>query len=272
MRKISCKNKMPNGQPVRQKIDINSKLNYEIAYWLNQAEFNENHLPIHYCDPDIYPDFIALNTEKSKFYYTPKTALAFYSYDRTFDHLNGLYNAIYYNDKKLLEKYKKRYANINFVIAPDYSIFDDIWRYENESRLFKIRVIMLWFKIELGAIVIPNAIYVSPEKLPLYLSGFENCTTIAFSTKGHMRYNSDITRIKETVKYVVDNFPLKTIIVYSVCGKDDKVLKVFDYATNNNVKVLIVNNTMRQRNRILTMKSKNIASLRASNQKTFKFE
>lgn len=256
MRKISSKNKSLNCQSIREKIDLASKLNYNIAYLLNQVKLNENHLPIHTCDPELYPDFIALNTEKNKFHFTPKTALSFYSYDRTFDNPNGLYNAIYYKNKKLLEKYKKKYANIPFVIAPDYSIFDDIWKYENESRLFKIRILMLWFVKEIGATVIPNAIYVSSDKLPLYLSGFENCTVIAFSTKGHMRYNSDRNRIKETVQYVVDNLPLKTIIVYSVCGKDDKVLKLFYYAIKNNVQVLIINNTMRQRNKILAMKSR----------------
>ena len=67
-------------------------------------------------------------------------------------------------------------------------MFDDIWPYENESRLLKVRVIMLWFVIEIGAIVIPNAIYVSVDKLPKYLSGLERCTVMCFSTKGHVRH------------------------------------------------------------------------------------
>ena len=68
------------------------------------------------------------------FHQTPATALGFYTYDKSFDKLDGLYNAIYYNNTTLLEKYKSRYSGIKFVIAPDYSLYDDIWEIENENR------------------------------------------------------------------------------------------------------------------------------------------
>ncbi|MCQ2510086.1 MAG: DUF4417 domain-containing protein [Lachnospiraceae bacterium] len=223
-------------------------VNYGIADILNKTILNEYHLPIHHCDPRVYPDFIALNAEKAKFHQTPATALGFYSYDRTFDKIDGLYNAIYYNDKRLLKKYKKLYADIRFVIGPDYSLFDNIWIYENESRLLKIRVIMLWFLMEIGAIVIPNAIYIDSNKLPEYLSGFEKCTVMCFSTKGQVRYARNRARVKETVKYVVDHFPLKMILVYSACGKDDTSLKLFEYATSQGIEVRIVDNTLRRQN------------------------
>ena len=248
MKRITCKVKRPDGTVYRKEKNLRYQLNYGIADLLNKAVLNDYHLPIHHCNPMIYPDYIALNTEKSKFHFTPTTALGFYSYDRTFDKIDGLYNAIYYNNKKLLEKYKKMYENIKFVIGPDYSLFDNIWMYENESRLLKIRVIMLWFVMEIGAIVIPNAIYVSPDKLPQYLSGFENCTVMCFSTKGQVRYSKNRLRVKETVKYVVDNFPLKVILVYSVCGKDETSLKLFEYAITHGIEVRIVDNTLRKRN------------------------
>lgn len=181
---------------------------------------------------------------------SPLTALAFYSYDRTFDKIDGLYNAIYYRDKHLLKKYKELYSGIKFIIGPDYSLFDDIWLYENESRILKIRLVMLWFVIEIGAIVIPNAVYVSQEKLSQYLSGFETCTVMCFSTKGQIRYAKNRDRLKQTVKYVVDHFPLKVILVYSVCGKDETSLKLFEYATLHGVDVRIVDNTLRRRNQI----------------------
>lgn len=248
MKRITCK-KIINGDTiVRKEKELKYQLNYGIADLMNKALLNEYHLPIHHCDPNIYPDYIALNTEKSKFHFSPTTALAFYTYDKTFDKLDGLYNAIQYKNQKLLRKYKQLYAEIKFVIAPDYSLFDDIWLYENESRLFKIRVIMLWFVVEIGAIVIPNAIYISKEKLPKYLSGLESCTVICFSTKGHVRHSKDRNRIRETVKYVVDNFPLKTILVYSVCGKDETSLNLFSYAISKGIQVKIIDNTLRRRN------------------------
>ena len=247
-RKITNKHLCPDGKIEREIIDLPNKLNYGIADLLNQSFLNEYDLPIHHCDPAVYPDYIALNCEPSAYHKTPLTAVAFYTYDRAFDKIDGLFNAIYYKNKRLLEKYKKQYKDVAFVIAPDYSMFDDIWHFENEYRLFKVRVIILWFVLVIGAVVIPNATYLSADKLDMYMSGFENCTVMCFSTKSHVRYASDRLRIKETVKYVVDHFPLKTILVYSVCGKDETSLRLFDYAVSKGIDVRIIDNTMRRQN------------------------
>ena len=254
MNKKSYKIKNKDGSIKRKARELRGFLNYNIATLLNQAELNEYQLPMHHCNPGIMPDYIALNSEPSKFHLTPTTALGFYSFDHSFDKKDGLYNAIYYNDKKLLQSYKEMYKGIRFVIAPDYSLFDDIWRLENESRLFKIRVIMLWFVLEIGAVVIPNAIYLNSIELPMYLSGFEKCTVFCFSTKGHVRRSRERRRVMETVKFVVDNFPLKTILIYSVCGKDETSYRLFEYAISHGIDVKIVDNTMRRRNQALQKK------------------
>ena len=67
-------------------------------------------------------------------------------YDRVFDNKNGLYTAIYLNDRKQLAYCRSFFSKANFIIAPDYSIFDDIDGRENEYRLLKIRICILWFK------------------------------------------------------------------------------------------------------------------------------
>lgn len=251
MRRTTYKVVDDDGNISRKERALRYQLNYGIADLLNMAVLNEYDLPVHHCNPTTYPDYIALNTKNGKFHLTPATALGYYTYDRTFDSVDGLYNAIYYNNQRLLKKYKSKYAGIRFVIAPDYSMFDNIWKYENESRLLKIRVIMLWFVVEIGAIVIPNAIYASTDKLPVYLSGFEECTVMCFSTKGHVRYSKNRARVKEAVKYVVDHFPLKMILVYSVCGKDETSIKLFEYAILHGVEVRIIDNTLRRRNQAL---------------------
>ena len=53
------------------------------------------------------------------------------------------------------------------------------------------------------------------------------------------------------MKFVVDNFSLKVILVYSVCGNDETSLKLFKYAMSKGIDVRIVNNTMRERNQQL---------------------
>ena len=107
MRKITNKHLCPDGKIEREIIDLPNKLNYGIADLLNQSFLNEYDLPIHHCDPAVYPDYIALNCEPSAYHKTPLTAVAFYTYDRAFDKIDGLFNAIYYKNKRLLEKYKK---------------------------------------------------------------------------------------------------------------------------------------------------------------------
>ena len=248
MRKLTRKMILDNEECIREPIDMRLLLNYGIANLLNKSILNDNHLPEHYCNPNIMPDYIALNSQKNDYFLTDRTAVAFFTFDKTFDKIDGLYSAIYYNDKKLLTKFRKQFSGVRFVIAPDYSIFDDVWRFENEYRLFKTRIIMLWFVVEIGAIVIPNAIYVSTEMLPLYLSGFESCSVMCFSTKGHVRKASERRRVKSVVKYVVDNFSLKTILVYSTCGKDSTSMELFRYALQNGVDVRIVDNSLRRRN------------------------
>ena len=235
----------------REPVDLSLELNYGISKLLDQSILNAIGLPVHHCAPSVMPDFIALNTEPGLFHHTKLTAVAFYTFDRSFDNIDGLYNAIYYNQIKLLQIYKVRYANIRFIIAPDYSLFDNVWPLENLSRLLKIRVIMLWFVMEIGAVVIPNAIYLSENSLPIFLSGFENVKTMCFSTKGHVRRARDRQRVKETVKYVVDHFNLDHILVYSVCGNDKTSLRLFDYAVDCGISVSIIDNTMRSRNQQL---------------------
>lgn len=248
MKEVTRKKTGADGSSGRRKVDRRLLLNYNIAHLLNSAVINEHGLPEHHCDPTVYPDYIALDNNKREYRRTAATAVAFYLYDRSFDHKDGLFNAIYYDDKRLLRKFEKRYEGIRFVIAPDFSIFDDVWRFENEYRLFKVRVIMLWFVNIIGAVVIPNAVYAASEKLPLYMSGLSDCTVMCFSTKGHVRTSRGRRRVRETVRYAVDNLPLKKIIVYSACGKDETSLSLFDYAVSKGVGVEIVDNHLRRKN------------------------
>lgn len=99
------------------------------------------------------------------------------------------------------------------------------------------------------AIAIPNITYVSRESFPLYFSGLEECQVVAFSTKGHIRTPVERELLIDAVKYAVDHLPLKTIIVYSVCGNDNTTLELFQYAISKGIKVVIPNNSLGERNR-----------------------
>ncbi|MDD6407526.1 MAG: DUF4417 domain-containing protein [Lactobacillus equicursoris] len=252
MRRLTRKAVDEFGNMYRVPLNMRSMLNLNILKLLNKTRrFGEYDLPELLCNTKIIPDYIALYSQKNLYHCTPLTCVAFYEYDYKFDGPNGLFNAIYYNNTKLLEEYKERFKNVRIFIAPDYSVFGDVNKLINLIQIWKARIVALWFTIELSAVVIPNITYSSEKCFSEYFAGLENCSVVAFSTKGHIRSKNERNLTKAAVKYVVDHFPLKVIIVYSVCGNDEKTYNLFRYAREKGVSVVIPNNLLRTRNKEL---------------------
>jgi hypothetical protein len=249
MRKITVKEIQKDGSTKRQAVDIRNLLNLNYLELSNKTT-SDNVLgyPDIYCTTKILPDYLALYNQPSYYHKTQLTGVCFYEFDKEFDGIKGLFNAIYYKDKKLLHFYKERFKNVKFFISPDYSQFGDLQPVENMIRLWKARIVTEWFITELHAIAIPNMTYVSEETLPLFIMGLSSCSVVAFSTKGHVRYARERKLLKAAVKYCVDNLPLKTIVVYSVCGNDSTSLRLFQYAIDKGIRVVIPENSLRQRN------------------------
>jgi hypothetical protein len=240
---------LSDGNYVRVPRDMCHLLNYNILKLLNRAQrTGPLDMPELHCDTRVFPDYLALYREQSQYHATPLTAVCFYSFDNEFDGPNGLYSAIYYDNKSRLEYFKKRFKNVRFFISPDYSVFGDIHVMENLYRIFKARIVALWFSLELHTVVIPNASYADPDSFSTYFSGLEKCSVIAMSAKSHIRYPSERKLFEKAIQYAVDQLPLKAIVVYSVCGKDETCLKSFDYAIKRGIRVIIPDNTLRSRN------------------------
>lgn len=199
--------------------------------------------------PAIYDiDYIALYKELSNYQKTPKTVISFYQFDKEFDGINGLSNAIWYNDKRRLEFFKRRFSNCRYFIAPDYSQCGDIENAENIHRIFRARVISLWLTLNLGAIVIPNITYSNKKSFEYMLDGLEECQTVAFSTKGIMKKSSEKDLLIAAIAKTVDTLNLKSIIVYTVSIDKETVLKLFAYAINRNIEIIIPDNLLQKRN------------------------
>lgn len=205
-------------------------------------------LPEMKCETEVLPDYIALYNHPADYHKTPNTAVAFYLYDDSFDGINGLYNAIYYKDKKLLKMYKQRFMGVKFFISPDYSQFGDVDDIENHYRIKKARIVSLWLTLELGAIVIPNITYPTIDSLWFYLDGLESCKVVAFSTMGYVDDELEREFLIEAVKQTVNRLPITTIVVYDVCGSDEAVREIFDYAIKKGIKLVVPQNTMKIRN------------------------
>ena len=249
MRKITHPCIATDGTVYRAPVDMKKLLNYNILNLLSKTGRDGwLDMPVLHCNTAIYPDYLALYNQPGYYHKGERTCICFYMYDSEFDGEGGLFWAIYFNDAERLAYFKERFRKVRFFIGPDYSVFGDIHRMENYYRIWRARIICLWFSIELGAIVIPNVSYAKESDFPIYFSGLTECKVVAFSIKGHVRYPKERKLLVSAIKYAVDHLPLKTIVVYSVCGKDETCLKLFRYAQEHGIQIIIPNNSLREAN------------------------
>jgi len=236
---------------MRIKQNFKKSLNLSIADLLNQTiTTGKLEFPSVPCYASIKPNYLVLYKDLREYKLTDKTCLCFYQNDCDFDGINGLFNSIYHGDKKLQQKYKERFKDIRYVVAPDYSQLGDLPYIENVYRIFKARIVSLWLLLECNIEVIPNITYPNEDYFDIMLDGIEDSTTVAFSTKGVLKNKLDKKLLTKAVKYVVDHMnDLKTIIVYSVSIHDEEVLKLFSYAISKGVDVIIPNNLLKRRNK-----------------------
>lgn len=239
----------PDGSIARIPRDLRQKLNLSYLEYTNKTRAVGAHdLPALACDTKVLPDFIALHGQPSTYHTTPLTAIGYWQYDNEFDGIHGLYNAIYYNDEKLLNKYRKRYEGVRFFFTPDYSQFGDVDDLEEHYRLKKARIVGLWLALELNAVVIPFITMPTPASIDFALDGLEQCHVVAFSTKGYVNNPVERELLKQIVQLTVDTLDLRAIVVYDVCKDETAVNDIFAYAREHGINVVAPMNVLKERN------------------------
>ena len=240
---VSC----PGGESGRTPKDLKKLLNLSYLRYTNKTRAAGIHyLPALSCNTSVLPDYIALSNHPADFHRTPLTAVSFY--DSDFDGKDGLYNAIYYGDEKRQRYFKERFEGVKFFISPDMSQFGDLDDLENHYRIKKSRVVAIWLAMELGAVVIPHITFPTLESIDFGLDGLEDCSVVAFSTKGYVNDLIERAILEESVRYTVDRLNLRAIVVYDVCATDDNALDIFKYAIDRGVEVVIPGNMLKERN------------------------
>lgn len=213
-------------------------------------------LPSVQCNTDVLPDYIALFSQQCDYHHTQKTAIAYFQFDDLFNGQHGLFNAIYYNNKKDLRMFRKRFKGVRFAIAPDCSECGDVDLLENLHRLKQSRVMSLWLTIEMGICVIPLITFPNLETLPFVLDGLKECSVVAFSTKGYINDAVERYILMNAIKLTVDTLHLKSILVYDVCKTEEKARAIFEYAAQRGVKIVIPDNILKNRNKLGELKRK----------------
>ena len=230
--------------------DLKHKLNLNYLDLTNKSQLSERlELPELHCDTDVYPDFLALFSEPGEYHRTKRTAVCTFEYDDVFDGQHGLANAIYYRNKRDIAKFEKRFAGVHFFISPDISLLGDVDVIENLNRIKRARITSLWLSLKMHAVVIPLITYPNIEYMDIVLNGLEQCTVVAFSTKGFIKNAEERVALKEAIRITVDRLPLKAIVIYDVCADCYEVYDIFDYAIRKGVKLIIPPNTLQIRNR-----------------------
>jgi hypothetical protein len=103
--------------------------------------------------------------------------------------------------------------------------------------------------LECDVLVIPNITYANENYFDVMLDGMEETEVVAFSAKGSMRENDEKELFLKAIKITVDGLPkLKKIVVYSVSIDDEKVLKLFEYASLKGIEIIIPDNILKERN------------------------
>ena len=235
---------------MKKKKNLIKLLNLNFTKYTNQTYLvGKYDLPYVTCSDVVNPDYLALYSETNNYYKTENTCICFYLYDNKFDGIKGIYNAIYYDDEKLLAKYKERFKGVKYAIAPDYSQCGDIPRYENIYRLAKARIVSNWLLLECNVLVIPNVTYANENYFDVMLDGMESTEVVAFSVKGLLRDLSEQELLLKAIKHTVDNLVfLKKIIVYSVSTSEEKIMSLFEYALSKGIEIIIPNNILKERN------------------------
>lgn len=218
----------------------------------------EKNLPQIICRTKVYPDYLALFSQKSTYHRTRNTAVVWFEFDEEIDGVNGLFMAIYYNNEKRLNYFKERFRGVKFFFTPDYSECGDGLTFDNEFRIFKARLVAMWLTIELNAIVIPTITFPSQDSFRWFLDGLEECSVVGFSTKGYIDDKKERTLLLKAIKKTVDKLDnLEAIIVYDVCGDYTQALEIFEYAISKGIKVIVPPNMLKERNIILKEQRKN---------------
>lgn len=104
---------------MRFRHDLKRKLNLNFLDVTNKTVcVGKYDLPKLYCDPDEYPDYLALYSQPCDYHKTKNTCVCFYNYDDSFDGRNGLYQAIYWDDTTRLKEFRERFKGVKYFISP----------------------------------------------------------------------------------------------------------------------------------------------------------
>lgn len=239
---------------------MNIKLNLKVKLNLGYVDVLENVM----CDSGGFPyvglhetphiDYIALYSDLAEYHKTPNTCVSFYEYDDIIDGKDGLWNCIVRADGPRLEKFKKRFERVPYIIEPDYTVAGDLPPECNAFAVFKARVVGAWLSLNTRAQIIPNIQYVGKTSLSYCFRGIKNGSFVAYSAKGNFRTPDGMSFIEESINATVDAINPQGIIIFTTSPLLSNNNHIFSHARDRGVEILMPDTRAKIRNCILLEK------------------
>ena len=238
---------------MKKKKNLKKLLNLGIVDYTNLTpKYGDYDMPYISCKNPPIIDYLATYSQPCTYHQTHNTAVSFFEYDVFFDGLYGLWNAIYYGVYELQEFYIERFQGVKLFIAPDYSKCGDISEIENYYRQYKARIVSIWLAMNTHAVVIPLVSCANEIGMKYMLDGMQNCCVVAFNAKGPMGDPKQMVIFTKAIEYTVNHLhKLKRIIVYTSSPNLDRVYEIFKFAINAGIEIVIPDNMLQTRNRIM---------------------
>lgn len=190
---------------------------------------------------NIKIDYFALYSDP-KDYKKENSAVCFYEGDPKYDGFNGIYNAIHFNNTKLLNKYKERFKDVKIFIEPDYSITGNVNLLENLYRKFRAYTVLNYFQKEWGKTVIPQAIFVDKYTKKVLTTVIKPNSIISLSTKGMLKETLQIQLFYEVIDNIINNLKPSKIFIYNVATNSEILEFQLNKLTNASIEVIIPSN------------------------------
>lgn len=208
------------------------------AYVIKKTQLcGKYNIPLITCDCNEYPDFIALYSNHQDYHRTNNTAVGFYQYDELFDGINSLWNAIILKKKRMLNKFAKRFANVRYIICPDYSITGDMPLSMQIFNVYRSRIVGIWIRDNCGCILIPNLRFNNAKSYEFCFDGIAYKSVVCLSIYGLCKRKLDVENLINGLHETIKRISPSAIIIYGEC-EQEKYNKIFHEAIKNNIPII----------------------------------
>ena len=209
------------------------------VWLLKKQSFEGNFdMPVVGCFDDISSiDYLALFSDTAEYRKTENTAVCFYQYDHVFDGIHGLYNSIIYKDERRLAKFRERFKNVKWIVAPDYSLFGDFPNALQIFNVYRSKICFCWLASNTEAKILPNVRWSFPFTFEYCFDGIVKGSNVAIGIMGLIKRNDNRAMFLEGFRRMVDTIKPKSILVYGFLTEAN-IEELLGYAMNKGIRVI----------------------------------